>query len=54
MAGVWLAWSEHPVPQHEALEETEVGATQQEAPEELDVGDEANDLSQVTYMLVQF
>jgi hypothetical protein len=32
----------------------EVGATQQEAPKESEVEDEADDLPQITYRLVQF
>jgi hypothetical protein len=51
MAGAWLKVG---AAQHEALEELEDGATQQEASEEPDVEDEADDQPHVTYRLVQF
>jgi hypothetical protein len=53
MTGAWLTWPELRVAQQEVLEELEDGASQQEAPEESDIEDEADDQSQVTYRLVQ-
>jgi hypothetical protein len=43
MVGAWPTWLELRAAQQEALEELEDGVTQQEAPEELDIKDEADD-----------
>jgi hypothetical protein len=53
MAGAWLAWPEVGAAQQEAPEEPGVRATQQEAPEEPMV-EEADDQPQVSYRLVEF
>jgi hypothetical protein len=47
MAGAWLVWQEPP-------EEPEVRAAHQEAPEELNIEDEAGDQLPITYRLNQF
>jgi hypothetical protein len=54
ITGVRLAWSELRTTQQEAPEEQEDGKIQQEAPEELDVEDEADDQPYVICRLVQF
>jgi hypothetical protein len=54
MARAWSAWPKLKAAQQEAPEDSEDGATQQEAPKEPDVVDEADDQPQVTYRLVQF
>jgi hypothetical protein len=54
MAGAWPAWPDVRTAQQEAPKKPKDGATQQEAPEELDNEDEADDQPQVTYRLVQF
>jgi hypothetical protein len=53
MAGAWPAWPEVGAAQQEAPEEPGVRATQQEAPEEPMV-EEADDQPQVSYRLVEF
>jgi hypothetical protein len=48
------SWAELEAAQQEASEEPNVGVTQQEALEKLDVEDEADDQPQATYRLVHF